>query len=74
MAEEILATRLVNYAKGYALDVWDLEVEPTVADLERMALRIDGWANAHVESGCPCGHTPEECGEANAAAEWVETQ
>jgi hypothetical protein len=67
--------RLARYVVEYNEAVWpDLSVPiPTADDLELMELRVDGWANAHVTSGHTCPWDAEECGERNAAAEYVES-
>lgn len=74
MSEQATTTKLTAYVTEYSEQTWPgfpVPV-PTAKDLERMAVRADGYANAHVQGGCTCGWTAEECGDRTAAAEFVE--
>lgn len=73
------ARRLRAYAVGYAHDTWGIHLRPITADeVLTMEIRSDGYANAHVEgeheaNGLCSFSSARECGERQAAAEFVET-
>lgn len=66
------AKRLKRYAVEYAQAAWQQTVDPSPDELVVMGVRADMYADAHVQSGCSCGESAEQCGEAYAAMEYVE--
>lgn len=82
MTTNATARRLRRAAAAYALDTWGIELRKITADeVLTMEIRADGYSNAHVEgeheSNGLCSFTGKlaarDCGEAGAAAEFVET-
>lgn len=73
------AARLRKAATTYASSVWGMTLRKITADeVLTMEIRADGYANAHVEgeheaNGLCTFPSARDCGEAGAAAEFVET-
>lgn len=72
-------TRIVRYVNEYNATVWPNLPVPVIkpSDLERMEIRAEGYANAHVEgeheaNGICIFTSSTECGERHAAGEFVE--
>lgn len=68
-------SRLTAYVREYSERVWPGYDVPKVTgpDVERMLVRADSYADAHVNFSTNCQYgTAEECGERAAAAEFVE--
>lgn len=76
------ARRLRRAAEAYALNTWGMTIRRITADeVLTMEIRADGYSNAHVEgeheANGLCSFSgnmaARDCGEAGAAAEFIET-